>query len=170
MKLYGKLALFAGVPFGVLAGAFAWFAYGLRAGLVTAVVGGFSFGLLMSAVLGSLHAAALRRVGGQPGDGPAVTRAMDVATPFDAVFLKCVHALQAEQARIQLQDIASGRIEASTPMSWRSWGENICVELSRVRADCTRVKLTSTPRLKTTLVDYGKGVQNVERISRLLVA
>jgi hypothetical protein len=71
-------------------------------------------------------------------------------------------ALMAIGAGIRKRDPAAGRLEAIFPMSWRSWGEKVGVDLLGVDGD-TLVQIKSRSALPTTLVDWGKNAENVRR-------
>jgi hypothetical protein len=62
---------------------------------------------------------------------------------------------------------ASGRYEATTRVSWKTWGERVTVQLSGDPV-APEACVTSRPRISTTLIDYGKGRSNVETVVRAL--
>ncbi len=47
-------------------------------------------------------------------------------------------------------------------------GDVISFEVHRIDDDRTQVKVSSRPAVPTTLVDYGKNLENVERIISFL--
>ena len=53
-------------------------------------------------------------------------------------------------------------------MTWRTWGDVISFEVHRANDDGTRIKVSSRPALGSTLVDFGKNLQNVEQIAAFL--
>lgn len=126
-------------------------------GAVAAVIGGAVVGV----VLTGLDAWQTRRTGEVP-----VRAARDAMTalPMDQAFQRCRQAVASlKRAKIVAADAATGRIEARTGGTWKSFGEVITVQVSVAR-DGTLVTVTSKPRLAATLIDYGKNNENAERI------
>jgi hypothetical protein len=66
--------------------------------------------------------------------------------------------------RISVRDQAAGRLEATIPVSLKSWGEKVQVNVSGVDGDVL-VQVKSTSRLRTTLFDMGKNADNVKRFA-----
>ena len=88
-------------------------------------------------------------------------------TPLSDAYRRAGEALSAIGARVTAEDEASGRIEGKLSVNWRSWGENLSVEVSGVDNDAL-VRVTSASRLPTTLFDYGKNAGNVKRFLETL--
>ena len=65
-------------------------------------------------------------------------------------------------AGIRKRDQPAGRLHAIFPISWRSWGETVGVDVLGVDGDAL-VQIKSRSRLPTTLIDWGKNAQNVRR-------
>jgi hypothetical protein len=65
-------------------------------------------------------------------------------------------------AGIRKRDQAAGRLEAIFPLSWRSWGEKVGVDVLGVDGDVV-VQVKSKSTLRTTLADWGKNAYNVRR-------
>lgn len=153
--------------------------FGLILGSILALVGdpgsGFLFGLAAGAtlavalvvVLGGLHLFMTRRGGTIGWISPRQSRAITLSTDPDDACARVSRALAALPSRIT-QDAPPGRhLEASTPISWRSFGEIITVDIRPV-PEGSEVRMTSTPRIPTTLVDYGKGQINLTELARRL--
>jgi len=79
-------------------------------------------------------------------------------------FRRAEEALIIAGAIINFRDSAAGRIGATVPMSIKSFGETVDVDISGTDDDI-RVSIESTSRLRTTLFDWGKNSENVERIA-----
>lgn len=62
-----------------------------------------------------------------------------------------------------------GLVRLSTGMSMRSWGEKMSVKLVEVESDAYEYEIASAPKLKTTLIDYGKNFENVDRIKAAML-
>ncbi len=65
-------------------------------------------------------------------------------------------------AGIRTRDQAAGRLQAVFPISWRSWGEKVAVDVLGVDGDVL-VQIKSRSSLPTTLIDWGKNADNVRR-------
>ena len=65
-------------------------------------------------------------------------------------------------AGIRKRDQAAGRLDAIFPISWRSWGESVGVNVLGVDGDAL-VHIKSRSALPTTLIDWGKNGDNVRR-------
>lgn len=76
-------------------------------------------------------------------------------------------ALRELNAEIRDEDVAAGRYNARTRRSWRSFGEDVAVELT---GDATApvAHITSRPVVRTTLLDYGRGRSNVQQVAAAL--
>ena len=72
-------------------------------------------------------------------------------------------ALASLHARITRSDLQSGLIEATFPMSWRSWGEIFKVHISG-EDGAVILNVSSRPRtLMFGFMDFGKNADNVRR-------
>ncbi len=169
MNLYLKLFLVTGPTFGIIAGAFFSLLWGLSTGLIVGLFTGLLFGGLMALILGSLHIWSVRRMPyGEPEGAMEVRhlRRVELRLPYDQAFDLCLSSVRAvRKGKIRGKDRSLGRIEAKAGMTWTSWGEVISFDLRRVDENRTRVEVSSRPVLRTTLVDLGKNLENVERIA-----
>jgi hypothetical protein len=74
-------------------------------------------------------------------------------------------ALIALHARVTRSDLRGGRIEATFPISLRSWGERFTVHVSGTDG-AVRLDVNSRPRtLAFGLTDLGKNADNVRRFA-----
>ena len=178
MKLWLELFWKISLPLGLVTFGLLTFLYTLDRGLPhsarmaasTSVAVGASFGFFMTVSLGIANALGCRRVGAGPFQGPRAHRVLDVGLGLVAAAAAAVRAIEAVGGKIEVMDPESGLLRARTGLSWKSFGENLRVNLREVRLGATTIDISSRPRWKSTVVDYGKGFQNVERISRFLQA
>lgn len=155
-RLYLKLLLGMGIPFGLMTG--------LTTGRPNVgIATGLTFGLTMSAIVGTLTVRGHRHLGGDLS--PRAASVVRVSAAPAVVRRRVLDALPVLSARIVTDE--ADRIVACTGMTWRSWGERITVDLDAA-AGFTDVTLGSSPTLRWTLVDYGKGRRNVEYLVRAL--
>jgi hypothetical protein len=82
--------------------------------------------------------------------------------PLAEAYRRSAQALNVIGGIVKSEDQSLGRIVGTVPISWKSWGERVVVEVSGVDNDVL-VRVTSKTRLPTQLVDLGKNAQNVKR-------
>jgi hypothetical protein len=134
-----------------------WFAYALWTGI--------PFGLLMATFAGGLHFIVGRRLGN--GKTPHVFQTADVVVDLEAS--AAVAAAESAMRCIDIRRLKTFsdvpvRIVARTHTSWKSWGERIEVVITQAGDNRALVRIQSRPLVRLTVVDYGKGVDNVNRI------
>ena len=61
-------------------------------------------------------------------------------------------------------------LRLSTRMSMKSWGEIVYVDIIPAEENKIKITITSKPKIKTTIVDLGKNLENVNLLSKLLVS
>lgn len=81
---------------------------------------------------------------------------------MSVAFRRSEQALMAIGAGIRKRDQAAGRLEAAFGINWRSWGENIEVDVLGVDGDAL-VQVKSRSAMPLTLEDWGKNADNVRR-------
>lgn len=69
--------------------------------------------------------------------------------------------------KMKVKEIENGVLLVSG-ITWKSWGENIQITLETDEDFEFVYHLSSSPRLKTTLIDYGKNLENINRIEKVL--
>ena len=174
MNLYLKLFLAMGISFGIFMGIFYSFQFGFPLGMGIGMVTGIFFGGLISLILGFLHNQSVKRISsGKYKQTLSVhhTRHVKLRLPYDRVFDLCLESLTSiEKCKIQKEDRHEGRIIAKAVMTWKTWGDVILFKIQRISNDEIQVEVSSRPALRTTLVDYGKNLENVQKIVRFLNA
>ena len=185
MRTYLKVAIGAGLPFGLVMAALARAAAaadgssGTKA-VVLGLAGGAVFGVAMSALLGTAQVLADRKArrtaemqapGVRVLSAPARTRGaparytetIAVELPLRDAYAHCLDAPKAfEFARVEHADADQALIELKTARSLKSWGERVTLELEEVDANTTAIEITSRSRVRFTLADYGKNAENVQ--------
>jgi hypothetical protein len=173
MKLYFKIFLATGVPFGIIMGCYFGSTSSMDLGIYLGIMSGLFFGLVVSACLGTLHKIKTKGMSSVEGDdvGPNQTLTVTIDDSIDVAFEKCERAVGTVlHGNVTEIDRESGTITAATSMSWTSFGEKIRVVLSADEGGRTRVTVSSAPKLKMTLLDYGKGRQNVESVVNFITS
>ena len=157
-----------GVPFGAITGlATGLVLASVTAGLATGAGAGLFFGGVMAVALGSLDAVTDRAPQGARR-GPRQDRTVAVRSGPDLPD-RILAALRGLPAEIREADVAAGRYRARTTTTWKSFGEEVSVQLTGDPA-APEAFVSSRPVVATTLVDYGKGRANVAAVARALEA
>ncbi len=174
MNRHIKLFLATGIPFGIFMGIFNSFKYGIFSSLVAGVVGGIFFGGFMSLILGFLHRRSIRRMSSGKSEeamGVHHVRNVELRLPYDKAFDLCIESLSLiKKCKIQNENRSQGKIVTKAGMTWKTWGDVISFEICKTGNDGIQVEVSSRPALRTTLVDYGKNLENVETIVGFLNA
>jgi hypothetical protein len=88
-----------------------------------------------------------------------------VALPLDAAWERCLDAAGAlPRASLKDADEESHTITLKVPISFKSWGERVTIQLHPAGPSATGVEVTSTASFPLTMADYGKNAQNVQHI------
>ena len=85
--------------------------------------------------------------------------------PFEQKYEKSLKALKLIKALVTNQDKDSGKIEAKTGFSLKSFGEKVEI---KINPKTNEVLISSKPSVPTTLFDYGKNLENVQKILNYL--
>jgi hypothetical protein len=170
MKIHLKLFLATGVPYGILTGLIYLLLFGPLTGLIAGLFAGILFGGFMSLILGSLHTWSVKRLPFKSREVMDVhhVQSIEMKLPYDKVFDLCIESLRLiRKCKIVEENRSQGKIIARTGTTWKSWGEVITFDIRKMN-DVIQVKVSSRPAVRTTLVDYGKNLENVEKIVSFL--
>lgn len=89
--------------------------------------------------------------------------------PVEEAYQRSLSATEAlQRAKVDESDEQAGTVELKVGVSFKSWGERVRIELSPEGEGATRAQVTSRAALKTTLADYGKNRDNVQRVTEWL--
>lgn len=163
MKVYLKLFLAAAIPYTIALSLFmrnSPLAIGLGIGLGVAIAG----------IFGTLQIRSMK--GKKKADETYAvnqSREIDIDLPFEqALELTRAAVLSITGAKILKEtspDDGAAIIAAQRGLNWETYGENIKLYLEQIDADSTMLRVESRPRLRTTLIDYGRNLHNVNAIS-----
>lgn len=178
-KLYLKLFLGTGIPFGIIFGIIYSIIYSLEyddffigIGILAGLFGGIFYGVFMSLILGSRHIRSVKRLqyrNSEDAMGVHHVRNVELQLPYDKAFDLCIESIRLiKKSKIQKKDISQGKITAKAGMTWKTWGDLISFDIRKIDNEKTQVIVSSRPTLRATLVDYGKNLENVERIISFL--
>ncbi len=98
-------------------------------------------------------------------------RELMLRVPYDEAMRRCLASLS-EIAGYRLQEVSHsyGKIVAMVPSTWTHLGQIISFTVAEQGNDAVRVKLVSKPLFTAVRVDFGRNLQNVERIGAYLRA
>lgn len=190
LRLFLLMAALYGAPMGLFAGVVVGLARGVEAGLTIGLLaslgaGGF-FGLAMIACLAPLQVRGVRRtLAALPGEAatlsiwdaaahePAQTRVLHFDEPAPAAVGLCYDALKGfagdESPSVSLAPDGSTVLQVVRRGGWRSIGETVEARVEPgAWAPGARVTLSSRPAVGTTRLDFGRGLENVGRLSEVL--
>lgn len=150
--------------------------FALAASLLGGTVSGLLLGAAWVAVLLPMliarHRRAVKRIAPWATEadmGVCHMRRIEVDCGYDGAFRRAISALQRiRKCRVQKEDKASGRIEARVGMSWKSAGEIISMEVRATGNHRTQIEVLSRPASPRTWVDYGKNLENTEKVAGFL--
>ena len=167
-----KIFLANGIPFGIFTGILYSIHYGFSTGLTSGLAAGILFGLIMYFILGFLHSRAVTAVAGKATKKTLETchvRRLRLPLSYDSTFDVCMKSLSAiSRCTAEEKDHSRGIIIAKSSVNWKTWGDTISFDIDRTGTEYTNVKVSSSPTSWTTIVDYGKNLENVEAIVSFL--
>lgn len=154
--LFLRIGLPSGAVFGLITGL-------IERSAALGLVQGAIFGLLMGLVLTATTAARTR------GRAPDLTTRSRMDVHLAQPPTEALDDIVAILARFGARNIVRGadRVTARTGVGWFSSGERVEITV-RPDLDATIASITSRPRLRTTIADYGRNRENVERLVVLL--
>ena len=98
-------------------------------------------------------------------------RSVELRLPYDKAFELCVESLSTiKRCTIRNEERAQGKILARAGINWKTWGEVLSFELRHRGDEGTQIEISSRPAIRVTFVDFGKNLDNVEKISGFLNA
>lgn len=168
MKKFALAVVRAGAPFGIVMGV----SYYVQHRQPIAIVGGLLAGLLFGIAMALYQRRGERRLqklGLNAEDmKPAQERTISLTVDANAAMERAKSTLMVIR-KIQSDTIkANGsQITATAGITWQSFGERIFVEILPTAAGSS-VRIISRPKVATTTMDRGKGLENVELFAKAL--
>jgi carbon monoxide dehydrogenase subunit G len=92
-----------------------------------------------------------------------VRESLEVPLPPEQALARCRAALERMRVNGLKVDPASATVRGRGRMTWASFGEQVECRVHPAGRG-SRVEIRSRPTVPTTLVDYGKNRQNVEKV------
>lgn len=180
MPKYLKIFLFAGIPFGLIMGLFFGVLFYSDVKNETSFLGvilliifsglimGILFGISMSVsfwILEYFMGKEIREKYPDKKQGVVQTEVIILDYSLEEKYKKSLEALKLIKASITNQDKNLGKIKAKTGFSLKSYGEIIEVNINPKNKE---ISISSKPYLPTTFLDYGKNLENVQKIREYL--
>lgn len=167
-KLYLKTFLLTGIPYGLIMLGFD-LADGTGFRLWKYLFLTFFFGITMSLILVFFHKYRLKKNGIQEitDQNLGVSQKRNLKSELNKSEL--IEKLKTDPiiGKMKMTEIENG-ILLKTGMTWKSWGEEIKIILQGREESNFDYQISSSPKLKTTIVDYGKNLENVTRIENVI--
>jgi hypothetical protein len=131
---------------------------------------GLFYGISMAIILGLHHYFSVQKAAqGKPFDlSPVQRRELVLQSNSKNTFDNCILALRKFPVKTINTNSAKSYIKARVGRSWKSWGDDIRIDLIPLGDTDTKVEITCRPKVKTALVDYGKNYENAEKLSLLI--
>jgi hypothetical protein len=93
------------------------------------------------------------------------TQTTEVALPLAEAYTHCMDAARAiPSASVKDANEETHTITFRVPMSFKSWGERVVLQLTENGPEATVVEVTSRASFPLTVADYGKNEQNVQQV------
>lgn len=167
-KLYLKTFLLTGIPYGLIMLGFD-LADGDGFRLWKYLFMTFFFGITMSLILVSFHRYRLKKNGIQEitDENVGINQSKSLKTELNKTDL--INKLKTDPiiGKMKMVEIENG-VLLKSGMTWKSWGEEVKIILKTDNKTVFEYQISSSPKLKTTLVDYGKNLENINRIENVI--
>lgn len=167
-KLYLKIFLFTGIPFGIIN---MCLKLDFETGIVLRefVYPTLFFGGFMSFFLGTFQIQSLKKIGihEMTDENLAVDQTKIVNTTIKKIDLIEKLKIDPLIGKMKLKENENG-LFFETGLSMKSWGEEIKIFLLSDNEGTFEYHISSRPKLKTAQVDYGRNHENIIRIENIL--
>lgn len=168
LKLYIKAFLLIGLLYASLM-AISEYIYHESFSFVSFLFHATFFGGLMSAALVSIHKYNLSDQGiTDPSEEnlKAVQQTEFISKVSKAEFIS---RLSKDKVTSKMELKTEDEIlKLNTGVTWRSWGEKIEIRISSVSEGMFKYQVQSKPKLSTTIIDFGKNIENILLIQKLV--
>lgn len=162
IRIFFLSALFFGVWMGII---YTFQFNNVYIALTSASIAGIVFGFIMAA-LSYFYDRKLKKKGIDTSNtSPRQSRKISVGCSISEVMPICEQAiLSINRAAIKEKDLTTQTIKAKTKITWRSFGEIVKISAKSLGDSETLIEIKSSPFIPTAVIDYGKGLENVETI------
>jgi hypothetical protein len=132
---------------------------------------GTAFPVLFFAACTVVNLVSARRLWRNPQQGSGVKReaTVNVQGNYDQVWDECIAALKRMKVKVRTVDAEKGLIEGSTDRNWKSWGNIVTVQITKIGADQCSIHVKSDSRMIITAFDFGESSSSIQRFVDELV-
>jgi hypothetical protein len=127
-------------------------------------------GLFVSLILVSIHWYELKKHGFKNITDDIVgvnqTKTIESELNIDELIKKL--KLDTSIEKMKMKEIENG-VLFKTGMTMKSWGEEIKIILKSNKKNNFEYQISSRPKLNTTLIDFGKNLENINKIESLII-
>lgn len=138
--------------------------------LIVLIVPSLLFGLALAIASRFLHYFLVRKTAnGKPFNlSPIQRRSITLPMNVNAALDQCSLALHKLPATIIENNLEKNFITAKTEISWKTYGDEIRIDVTKISDEASRVDIISQPFLPAVRIDYGKNYENAEKLLKLL--
>ena len=167
-KLYIKTFLLTAIPYFALMTLFGFDEIS-KTFIFKNITASLFFGILMSLILVSFHWYKLKNVGVEniTDDNIGVNQTKIIETELSKNEIIQKLKLDPTIGKMNMSEMENG-VLLKTGMTMKSWGEEIKIILKSNKENNFEYQLLSSPKLKTTIVDYGKNLENINKIESVI--
>lgn len=168
VKSFFKYLIYIGLPLGVYTGYRYAGEYGFLEGIKFGSFIGIIVGTSFSIIALICQSNYVQSINSKFKSYIKRNQKLELRCGFEAAFQKCIDSLNKSGATIVTKNVELGHIHAQTDITIWSFGESVNIFIVQQDEKTALVDITSEPRVKTTLLDYGKNKRNVDRLVKLL--
>ena len=163
MNIYLKLFIWFGGGYAIIKGISVGTSEGINAGIYEGLLNGIFFGLFMSITIGWWQKRKTKKFKKKYGKdvSPNQSETFIVSGSFEDTFEKSLDGIKSFKGKLYASKKEENLIQATTGISWKSFGENIEIFLKKKEEGIIEITISSKPANPIQLVDYGIGRQNV---------
>ncbi len=167
-KLYLKTFLLTGIPYGLIMIGFDLLdGDGFKLWKFLSLT--FFFGITMSLILVFFHKYRLKKneIQELTDENLGVSQTKEIKTNLGRTEL--INKLKTDPiiGKMKMTE-TENEITLKTGITWKSWGEEIKIILKSKTDSDFDYQISSSPKLRTTIVDYGKNLQNLKRLENVI--
>jgi hypothetical protein len=167
-KLYLKTFLLSGASYGLLSILYD-FSNGDYISLKGYLISSASFGLIVTLILVPIHIWVLKKNGIKKisSDNLKVSQSKSIKSDLTKSEILQKFKMDPIIGKMKINETEYG-ILINSGMTWKSWGEEIKIIIDSFENNLYEYRITSNPKFKIAIADYGKNLENVNRIENAI--
>ncbi|WP_077211930.1 hypothetical protein [Bacillus dakarensis] len=159
MKKMLTILLATSIPFG-------WTIYIAYKQLALGVIAGLLFGACIAIGLVTINYLFTKSAGEGLDSSVNREKEIEVHLNYNHAFEVCKSSISAlRNAKIMNIDYREGIIHVRTAANFRTLGEQIILSVQEISDEVCKIHLQSKPAYPTTVVDYGKNIENIKLLT-----